>query len=56
MSENILYADDLARALEISEDDVYELARTRQLPFAVSTVSPRRLFVEAHDLNIGGAQ
>jgi hypothetical protein len=30
----IIFAGDLARALEISEDDVFELARTKKLPFA----------------------
>jgi hypothetical protein len=45
----ILFADDIARALGISEDDVYEAARTCALPFAVSA-SPRRLFIEARDL------
>jgi hypothetical protein len=48
--KTILFADDIARALEISEDDVYEAARTCALPFAVSTASPRRLFIEARDL------
>jgi hypothetical protein len=46
----IIFADDLARALEISEEDVYEAARTMKVPFAISTASPRRLFIVARDL------
>ena len=49
MSE-LIFADDLARALETTEEDVYELARTRKLPFAISMSKPRRLFIEARDL------
>jgi hypothetical protein len=32
-------------------DDVFELARTKQLPFAVSAGHPRRLFIAASDLS-----
>ena len=46
----IIFADALARELSVSEDDVYELARTRKLPFAVSTSQPPRLFIAAKDL------
>jgi len=42
--------DDLARALETTEEDVYKLARIRKLPFAISTSRPRRLFIKAQDL------
>jgi hypothetical protein len=52
MTTQVLFADEIARALEISEDDVFEMARTRQLPFAVSTASPRRLFIDARDLSM----
>jgi hypothetical protein len=37
----ILFADDIARALEVSEDDVFEMARTQKLPFAISMAAPR---------------
>jgi hypothetical protein len=47
----ILFADDIARALEVSEDDVFEMARTQKLPFAISMAAPRRLFIDARDLN-----
>jgi hypothetical protein len=50
MSGPIIFAADLGRILEVSEDEVYELARTRKLPFAVSTSHPRRLFIAARDL------
>jgi hypothetical protein len=46
----ILFAADLSRMLEISEDEIFELARTKQLPFGISSAQPRRLFVEARDL------
>jgi hypothetical protein len=52
MTTQVLFADEIARALEISEDDVFEMARTRQLPFAVSMASPRRLFIDARDLSM----
>ena len=48
----IIFADALARELSVSEDEVYELARTRKLPFAVSTSHPRRLFVAAKDVPV----
>jgi hypothetical protein len=48
----IIFAADLARHLGVSEDDVYELARTKQLPFAVSTGHPRRLFIAERDADI----
>jgi hypothetical protein len=51
MSESIIFADDLARTLEVSEEEVYEMARLGSLPFAVSTAAPRRLFIEARDLS-----
>jgi hypothetical protein len=47
-----LYADDIARALEVSEDHVFEMARTMKLPFAISTANPRRLFIAASELPI----
>ena len=50
MGDALIFADDLARTLETTEEGVYELARTRKLPFAVSTSRPRRLFIEARDL------
>jgi len=50
MSGPIIFAADLGRILEVSEDEVYELARTRKLPFAVSTSHPRRLFIAERDL------
>jgi hypothetical protein len=49
MSE-LIFADDLARALETPEEGIYEMARTRKLLFAISTARPRRLFIEARDL------
>jgi hypothetical protein len=49
MSE-LIFADDLARTLETTEEGVHELARTRKLPFAISMSKPRRLFIEARDL------
>jgi hypothetical protein len=46
----IIFAVDLGRGLEVTEDEVYELAQTRKLPFAVSAAQPRRrLFVSAKD-------
>jgi hypothetical protein len=47
-----LFADAVALALEISEEEVYELARTQQLPFAICTSTPRRLFIDSADLKI----
>jgi hypothetical protein len=47
----LLFSDELARCLEISEAAVLEMARTQKLPFGVSSASPRRLFVDAQDLN-----
>jgi hypothetical protein len=52
MSGAVIFAGDLGRQLGVSEDEIYELARTRKLPFAVSTAHPRRLFIEEKDLNI----
>ena len=49
MSE-LIFADNLARTLETTEEEIYELARTRKLPFAISMSKPRRLFIEARDL------
>jgi hypothetical protein len=46
----VIFSDDLARALEVSEDDIFEMARTMKLPFAISTVAPRRLFISAAEL------
>ncbi|PWT82902.1 MAG: hypothetical protein C5B58_07405 [Acidobacteria bacterium] len=43
-------AHDLARTLEVTEDEIYEMARTKPLPFAISMASPRRLFIDANDL------
>ena len=48
----LIFQDDLARALSVDEDAILELARTRPLPFAVSTATPRRLFIAASDLQI----
>jgi hypothetical protein len=48
----LLYADDIARALEVDEDTVFEMARTMKLPFAISTAPPRRLFIAASELQI----
>lgn len=50
MSTKIIWSDDLARQLGLSEDAVLELARVGGLPFAVSTAAPRRLFVDRDDL------
>jgi hypothetical protein len=50
MSDTLIFADDLARTLETTKEGVYEMARTRKLPFAISTARPRRLFIEARDL------
>jgi hypothetical protein len=48
--KRIIFSDALARALSISENDLYELAGTRQLPFAVTSASPRQLVISAQDL------
>jgi hypothetical protein len=45
MSAELIFDDQLARELGLSLDQLYEQARTRKLPFAVSTVRPRRLFI-----------
>jgi hypothetical protein len=47
---SLIFANDLARTLELSEEEVFELARTRRLPFAVTSASPRRLVIAASDL------
>ena len=52
MSHAVIFVDALARQLGLSEDAIYELARTRQLPFAVSTSHPRRLFIAERDADI----
>jgi hypothetical protein len=46
----ILFAAELSRILEISEDEIFELARTKQLPFAISSAHPRRLCISKSDL------
>jgi hypothetical protein len=45
-----LFASDLARALEVPEDKIFELARQCHLPFAITSASPRQLFIESRDL------
>ena len=52
----LIFADDLARTLETTEEGVCELARTRKLPFAISTARPRRLFIEAPAIYLSGAR
>jgi hypothetical protein len=42
MSAELIFDDQLARELGLSLDQLYEQARTRKLPFAVSTLRPRR--------------
>ena len=49
---SIVYADDLARALGVSEEEVFEMARLQRLPCAVTSSSPRRLFVRSEDVDI----
>jgi hypothetical protein len=39
----VLFAPQIARALGISEEQVFELARTRGVPFFVSSHAPRQL-------------
>jgi hypothetical protein len=46
----IIFSDALAQHLGMSEEGVLELARLGKLPFAISTSSPRRLFISATDL------
>lgn len=46
----LLFADELARYLSLSEDEIHRLARECKLPFAVSTGQPRRLFIAADEL------
>jgi hypothetical protein len=48
----IMWADDLARQLGVDEEAVMEMARTQQVPFAVSTAHPRRLFILKDHLNL----
>jgi hypothetical protein len=48
----IISAPDLARSLEITEEAVFELARTRQLPFAITSASPRQLVISSSDLPV----
>jgi hypothetical protein len=50
MRAELIFDDQLARESGLSLDQLYEQARTSKLPFAVSTVRPRRLFIEARDL------
>jgi hypothetical protein len=40
----------LARALRNFRGEVFELARTGRLLFAITSASPRRLFISASDL------
>jgi len=49
---SVVYGPDLARLLGVSEDRVFEMARTRKLPFAISNSQPRRLFVAERDVTI----
>jgi hypothetical protein len=51
ISAQIVFADALASTLGVSEDKVFEMARTMKLPFAVSTSSPRRLFIAEKDID-----
>jgi hypothetical protein len=52
MSAELIFDDQLAPELGLSLDQLYEQARTRKLPFAVSTLRPRRLFIRAQDLPV----
>ena len=49
---SVVYGPDLARLLGVSEDRVFEMARTRKLPFAISNSQPRRLFIAERDVTI----
>jgi hypothetical protein len=44
-------APDLARMLGLEEDEIYEMARLRGFPFAVTSASPRRFVIEERDFN-----
>ncbi len=48
----IIFAEDLARQLGISEAEVYEIARLRPVPYIVSSASPKRLAIDAAHLSI----
>jgi len=48
----VIFADELASRLGVSEDIVLELARLGHLPFAVSSASPRRLCIDASHFNL----
>jgi hypothetical protein len=50
MSAELIFDDQLARELGLSLDQIYEQARLGNLPFAVSTVRPRRLFIPSPGL------
>jgi hypothetical protein len=50
MSSPIIWASDMARIFGTTEERLYELARLRRLPCAVSTKAPRRLFIRQDEL------
>jgi hypothetical protein len=37
--------------LGLEEDEIYEMARLRGFPFAVTSASPRRFVIEERDFN-----
>jgi hypothetical protein len=49
--DGIIFADDLARMLGVSEGTILELARSG-LPFAVSSEAPRRVVIDAAHLSM----
>lgn len=48
--KRFIFGEELARALEVPEDRLFEMAHACQLPFIITTRSPRRIAIEAVDL------
>jgi excisionase family DNA binding protein len=48
----VIFSDELASRLGVSERTVHELARLGRLPFAVSSATPRRLCIDASHFNL----
>jgi helix-turn-helix protein len=46
----IIWAHDMARIFGTTEEALYELAQRRRLPCAVSTKSPRKMFVRKDEM------
>jgi len=43
----VIFSDELAARLGVTEAEIHELARLGRLPFAVSSSSPRRVVIQA---------